>query len=160
MLVSSIDMAKKIAITSSSTIKLMEKYHPGPLVIALPKRNIIPDEVNKKSIAFRISSNKFAHSIVKILNKPLISTSANRSKETTPYSIEEILQTLDESEVDIIFDAGTIPKRNPSTIIDFTLEPAPQITREGEISASDILTLLGIPEENWNLHFARLNKEK
>ena len=155
VLVSSIEMARSIAKTTSSSIKLMEKYHPGPLVIALPKKEIIPDEVNEKSIAFRISSNNFAQSIVSQLNRPLISTSANRSKEAAPYSIEDILQTFEEGEIDIIFDAGTIPKHNPSTIIDFTLEPSPQITREGEIPACDIFATLGIPEGSWKAHIKK-----
>jgi len=155
VLVSSIDMIETIAEVNISAIKLIEKYHPGPLVIALPKKITIPDSVNQNNIAFRISSNNFANSIVKLLNRPLISTSANKSGEPTPYSVSEILDSFGETEIDAIFDVGKIPHRKPSTIVDFTLNPAPQITREGGISAKDILSYLNIPKASWKLHLPK-----
>ncbi len=152
VIVDSFDMIDTIAELSPDAKMLSQRFHPGPLVIALPKKMIIPDEVNKNRIALRISSNQFANSVVQQLGKPLISTSANKSGEPTPYNIQDIIKSFNESEIDVIFDSGTISKRRPSTIIDFTMYPVPQITREGEISASEIFSLLNIPENSWKKH--------
>lgn len=145
-------MIDTIAEVSLSAKMLIERFHPGPLVIALPKKTIIPNEVNKNRIALRISSNQFANSIVQQLGKPLVSTSANKSGEPTPYNIQDIKKSFTESEIDAIFDFGAISKRKPSTIVDFTIQPSPQITREGEISASEIFSILNIPQNSWKEH--------
>ncbi len=152
VIVDSFEMIDTIAEASSSAKMLSERFHPGPLVIALPKKSIIPNEVNVNSIALRISSNRFANSIVQQLGKPLISTSANRTGEPTPFNIQDIISSFNESEIDVIFDSGSISKRKPSTIIDFTIQPVPQITREGEISAAEIFSILNIPQKSWKEH--------
>ncbi len=152
IIVDSFDMINTIAEVSPSAKKLIQRFHPGPLVIALPKKTIIPDEVNSNCIALRISSNQFANSIVQLLGKPLISTSANKTGKPTPYNIQDIVKSFNESEIDAIFDSGVISNRKPSTIIDFTIQPVPQITREGEISSSKILSILNIPQNSWKKH--------
>lgn len=152
VIVDSFEMIDTIAEVSPSAKTLIQRFHPGPLVIALPKKPIIPNEVNENCIALRISSNRFANSIVQQLGKPLISTSANRTGKPTTYNIRDIIKSFNESEIDVIFDSGSISKRKPSTIIDFTIQPVPQITREGEISASEILSRLNIPQNSWKKH--------
>jgi L-threonylcarbamoyladenylate synthase len=158
VIISTIEMANRIAYMNPLAKKLIETFHPGPLVIALPKKAIIPDIVNPKGIAFRISRNKIIHQIVSEFNNPIISTSANLSGNPAPYSIDEIKNQLDLNLIDIILDSGTLPVRQPSTIVDFQLKPSPQIIREGEISAKQILETIETKKELRNNHLQILRK--
>jgi L-threonylcarbamoyladenylate synthase len=153
VLVSSLEMINDIAYLNDKALKLIECFHPGPLVISLPKKAIIPDELNPTGIAFRISSYPIADQIVRSLQKPLVSTSANISGHPPPYSIEDVKNSLEESAIDLILDAGELPYHKPSTLVDFQLKPTPQIIREGSISAKEILSTLQIPEKNWDKHY-------
>jgi L-threonylcarbamoyladenylate synthase len=155
ILVSSKEMAQKVAVINHQIEKLMVKYHPGPLVIAAPKKEVIPNILNKQGIAFRISSNYIASLLVKSLGRPIVSTSANTTGNATPYSIDQVIDDLDQNKIDLLLDAGRLPKIAPSTLIDFTLQPAPQIIREGTIKGEEILDFLGIPKEQREEHYAR-----
>lgn len=154
VIVSSKTMIESIAVTSPDSQVLVEKFMPGPIVIALPKKDIIPDVVNKNSIAFRISSNKFVNEVVTKLGNPLISTSANLSGYPPPYSIDDVKKSIPFDKIDIVIDGGKLAKNKPSTIVDFTLIPTPQITRIGEISLDEILSVLKVPKKEWRNHVA------
>ncbi|MFW9922334.1 MAG: L-threonylcarbamoyladenylate synthase [Candidatus Thorarchaeota archaeon] len=157
VIVSSIDMINEIAYITPQAEILMKNFYPGPLVIALQKKDKILDIVNAYSIAFRIPGDKISFSLVQHLNRPIISTSANRSGFPSPYSVEEVLSSLNEEDIDIILDVGPIEKRKPSTIIDFTETPSPQITRIGEISPEKIFEILGIKKGKWTEHLRLLS---
>lgn len=152
VIVPNIEILESIALINPRIRKLIEKFHPGPLVISTKKKPIIPDIVNKQGIAFRISSNKIANQIATSFSKPIISTSANLTATKTPYSIKQVLKTLSNKEIDLILDVGILEERKPSTLIDFQLQPSPQIIRIGEITAESIFTELSIPENKWNDH--------
>ncbi|HUT79690.1 MAG TPA: L-threonylcarbamoyladenylate synthase [Candidatus Bathyarchaeia archaeon] len=150
VIINSLKMAKRIGLINKEVKNLIRKYHPGPLVIGVSKRKTIPDILNKSGIAFRISSCKFIHEIVKRLKGPLVSTSANLTGQITPYSVEDVLAQLQESDIELILDGGILAKNKPSTIIDFQIKPSPQIIREGEIPADEILDFLKVDEkERW-----------
>jgi len=155
VIVSSQEMIEEIAYVNDQANILINKFLPGPLVIALPKKKVIPDILNSNGIAFRISSNKIAHLITNLLKRPLVSTSANITGDTPPYSIDDVIQSLDQNKIDLILDSGNIPKNIPSTIVDFLLEMSPQITREGEITKEEILKTLNIPKYLWENHFTK-----
>ncbi|MCG3252911.1 MAG: threonylcarbamoyl-AMP synthase, partial [Candidatus Heimdallarchaeota archaeon] len=147
VIVDSLEMIEKIAFMQENAKLLIEKFYPGPLVIALKKKSLIPDVLNKNRIAFRISNNEFVQNIVRKLGKPIVSTSANQTGYKSPYSIDAVLETITEKDVDLIFDAGLLEKNKPSTIIDFVMESSPQIIRVGAISAKEIFQTLKIKEE-------------
>jgi len=158
VIIDSVEMMKKIAQPSMDALLLSKQYHPGPLVLALPKKAIIPNLLNPKAIALRISSNSIIHSIVKAFEKPIVSTSANLSGDPSPYNITDVVSSLPNNQVDLIIDIGQLPKKTPSTIVDFTLANPPQIIREGEIKAEGILLTLNIPQENWQEHMKNMKK--
>ncbi len=158
IIVDNLEMIERVACMQEDAKILIEKFHPGPLVIALKKKSLIPDILNKDRIAFRISNNEFVQNIVRNLGKPIVSTSANKTGFKSPYSINDVLETITEKEVDLIFDAGPLEKNKPSTIIDFVMQSSPQIIREGAISAKEIFQTLKIKEEYWDQHML-LTKE-
>ncbi len=158
VIVDSLEMIEKIAFMQENAKLLIEKFYPGPLVIALKKKSLIPDVLNKSRIAFRISNNEFIQNIVRKLGKPIVSTSANQTGYKSPYSIDAVLETITEKDVDLIFDAGLLEKNKPSTIIDFVMQSSPQIIREGAISAKEIFQTLKIKEEYWDQHIIHIKE--
>jgi len=74
--------------------KLMAKYWPGALTIALPAHRNLPSAlVTDGCIAVRQSSHPTAQALVAGLGRPLTTTSANRAGEppaTTDEAVEEI----------------------------------------------------------------------
>lgn len=74
--------------------KLMRRYWPGALTIALPARSGLPSAlVDDGCIAVRQSSHPTAQALVAGLGRPLTTTSANRAGEppaTTDETLDEI----------------------------------------------------------------------
>jgi len=151
IIVDCIETVKKFAFLNEKARKLAEKFWPGPLTIALRKKSEIPDILNPDRIAIRIPDHPVPIALVKKVGLPITATSANRSGEPSPYSIKEVLRSLGPV-VDMILDAGELPMRKPSTIVDFMMVPSPQITREGSISVEAVLKTLGSKKENWHKH--------
>jgi len=139
ILVSSKRMIKKYVKITKKIEKLMKNFMPGPLTIIAKRRknNFLANKGN--TIAFRISSNKLATNLVKNLKKPIISTSANISKERPIYNIKKIIKIFDKK-VDMIIDLGNLKKVKPSTIIDMSNNE--NIIRRGPISREEILEIL------------------
>lgn len=158
VIVSSLEMADKIAYLNLQAKKLIKTFHPGPLIVSLPKKELIPDILNPTGIAFRISKNKIIHQIVSEFNKPIVSTSANLSGKSAPYSIDDVKNQIKSDLINIFLDSGQLPINQPTTIVDFQLEPSPQITREGEITAKRIFEVLNIKKKLWNNHKQQLEK--
>lgn len=63
-----------------------------PLTLILPEarsvaKNLIPTQ---KTIAIRITSNEFCKKLIRKMNRPLVSTSANISGQPTPIKFDQI----------------------------------------------------------------------
>ncbi len=137
VLVSGKEMAKKIGEINGKAEKLMEKFMPGPLTIVVQAKNI-PKEVCGKTIAIRISSNEIANEIVKTLEEPLISTSANLSDEKPIFSFKKAVEVFGKK-VDFILNAGELEETEPSTIYSI---PEKKALRKGKISEKEIEKVL------------------
>lgn len=125
-------MAKDYAEINFQAEKLFDAFK-GHLTIIVPKKKI-PKEVSKEKIALRISSNETASGIVKGLNEPIISTSANLPGKKPIYSFKEAVKILGKK-VDFIIDSGNLEKNKPSTIYDIKEK---KIIRQGKITLKEI----------------------
>lgn len=143
IIVSDLNMWEKCAYIDERAKMLIEEFLPGPLTVALKKKETIPDILNPTAIAARIPSHPVAFLLVREAKVPVTSTSANISGEPPLYSAQKVIANF-KGIVDLILDAGTLPREKLSTIVDFTIGTAPQITREGPISAESILKKLRI----------------
>ena len=141
IIVSDLEMWKTCAFIDERVEELIERFLPGPLTIALKKKPIIPDILNPKSIAARISSHPVAQALVERAGIPITATSANVSGNPPHYTVKQVKKDL-AGKVDLVLDAGKLPKRRLSTIVDFTLGSMPRITRVGAISAKAISRVL------------------
>ena len=75
----------------------------------------------QSKIALRISKYKFLNDLLKKINKPLAQTSVNISDQPALIKIAEIIKFFGSKPgIDLIIEAGNLPKSNPSTIIDLT----------------------------------------
>jgi len=135
--VKDIETAKKLfRDLPSYAEKLMSKYWPGPLTLVAFASDVAPKTCvsEEGKIGIRIPKTEFLLELLKIVNEPLASTSANISGEPPLKTGRGVSETLG-SEVDFIVDgeSGNIP----STVIDVSSEN-PYILRKGLINYLDI----------------------
>lgn len=123
--------------------KLMQKFFPGALALVLPKKETVPALLTGglDKVGIRQPDHPVISKLSAVFPKPYTSTSANLSEGPTPYSVEEVLAQLDPQQIDLIIDAGLLPRRPTSTVVDLTCVP-PQILREGVIAAEEILRVI------------------
>ncbi|MBN1923951.1 MAG: threonylcarbamoyl-AMP synthase [Nanoarchaeota archaeon] len=118
VLVNSIEMWKSIAEVSPEALKLAEEYWPGPLTIIQPKKASVPDMLSKQDVAVRWSPHPIPNKLIKQLNAPIISTSANISGGKNPYSIDDIPRSIIRA-VNKVIDIDELDHNPPSTIVIF-----------------------------------------
>ena len=137
IIVSSLNMAKRYAIVDEFAQKLTQKFMPGPLTLISRKKNL-PDILSKNTIAWRIPSHPFALALVKKFGKPVTATSANKSGKPQMYKINDVIKSFPGS-VDLIIDAGNLPRRRPSTVFDASNK---KVLRKGPVKERMLEELL------------------
>jgi len=134
IIVPTLRIAKKFGKISKEGEKLIGKFMPGPLTLIVEKKESVPEELSGKGMAFRISSNKIANDLCKKLGNAITATSANIHSEEPIYlgkgAIEKFV-----NKVDLIIDAGTLPKRKASTLYDVKSR---KVLREGPVKEKEI----------------------
>jgi L-threonylcarbamoyladenylate synthase len=101
----------------------LASYWPGPLTLICP--------AGEGSVALRVPADPGLRSLLERLDRPLYSTSVNRSGQPSLWRIAEILEQF-EASVDLVVDAGDLPGRLPSTIVDVSQRPF-RILRQGAL---------------------------
>lgn len=123
LIVASRAMAARYAVLSPALRALAKQHWPGPLTIVAPARpdsGLASDIIRADgTIAVRVSSHPTARALSRALGGPILATSANRAGQPTCYSVQAIKRQFAGRKVlpDLFLDAGTLPKRLPSTII-------------------------------------------
>ncbi len=135
--VASQSMASNYVKLNTSAKNLYQKFLPGPLtIISKSKAKVAPRvESETKTLGVRIPDYPLILKIIKKLGKPITATSANVSYKPRPYSIKNILDHTSKKQqslIDLIIDAGVLPKRPPSTVVDTTLDD-PLVLRQGKL---------------------------
>jgi L-threonylcarbamoyladenylate synthase len=122
--------------------KFYETFLPGPFtIISLSKhKTALGVESEFGTLGVRIPAYELVLDFLRAFAKPVTATSANVSGKKSPYSIEDLLTHLSEKQkslIDLVIDAGELPKNKPSTIIDTTLS-APVALRQGDLVADGV----------------------
>ena len=135
--VADIKMAAKYVKLNPTAKNLYQKFLPGPLtVISAGKHKVAPGvESSTGTLGIRIPNYSLILKILKSFGKPITATSANVSYKPRPYSIKQLLKYTSQKQqtlIDLFIDAGTLPKRPASTIVDTTLDD-PLILRQGKL---------------------------
>ncbi|MFH1712593.1 MAG: L-threonylcarbamoyladenylate synthase [Candidatus Jacksonbacteria bacterium] len=128
-IVADIKMAKRYVKFSAKALNLAQKYWPGPLTLVLPSKR------SSRLIALRVSSYPIAWQISKILNRPIIATSANVSGALNCYSAQETAKQFknQEEKPDFIIDGGVLLNHLPTTTVQITGNQI-KVLRQGGIA--------------------------
>ena len=118
VLTSSVNKIEKVAYIKNKELELITKYMPGALTIILDKKEDISNRLtsNLQTIGVRIPNNEIALNILKYIEKPLATTSANLSGNQPATKLEELVDEFN-GKVDIIIDGGITDLKQSSTII-------------------------------------------
>lgn len=151
-IVADMKMVEKYAEVPDMARMLAKEFLPGPLTLILKKKDRVKTGFAKgiSKIGFRIPNNPFCLALAKKFGKPITTTSANKSGRKTERTVKTILEQLRDkkayssllkktgiAKIDLVIDAGELPKRQPSTVVDLTGRE-PVILREGAIPVADI----------------------
>jgi len=122
--VKDIEMAKSLAKISPDQEKFLKKVWPGKITVVLQSKD-------KGTIGLRIPKYKFLLDLIKHIDRPLTGTSANISGKPPSTKIKEVISQFKSQkyQLDLILDAGNLPKSKPSTVLDLTKFP-PKILRQ------------------------------
>lgn len=149
--VENIEMAEKYVEINKSAKELYKKFLPGPMTIISKGKHTVSSGVESEdgTLGIRIPDYPKLIELLKMFGKPITSTSANASYKKRPYSINDILENISDKQkslIDLIIDVGRLPKNDPSTVIDTTLDDLVTL-RQGEIKISDKNEILSTGEE-------------
>jgi L-threonylcarbamoyladenylate synthase len=147
----SLGFAKRITEWDKRAQTLAQKFWPGPLTLVL---KIKAEDKHLKLLSagtgflgLRMPNNIIAWELAQAFRKPLPATSANPSGEKSSgydsYSLKDILKQFADKKYkpDIIINAGTLPRRKPSTLVKIDGDKI-EILRPGPISKKQILKVV------------------
>ena len=102
---------------SASRMKTILGTWPGPITWILPASSLLPQHLSNadNTIAVRITAHPFSKALCHAFNKPLVSTSANKSGDPPCYTAQCIQDTFLEG-IALIVDAPLGEQRCPTEI--------------------------------------------
>ena len=119
--------------------EIVKRFPAEPFTFAVRRKDNVPGFLNPahKTLGFRVPFNKVTSTLSRFHRRPVIGTSANISELRNTYSVDGLMEYfkkvfLHDVEPDIILDAGKLPTRRPSTVIEL-IDGRVNIVREGEI---------------------------
>lgn len=145
-------MAEEYALLNQTARNLYKEFLPGPLTIISKGKHKVASGVESENgtIGIRIPNYPLVIEIVKSLGKPITATSANASYKKRPYKISDIFENISAKQkklIDLIIDAGQLPKSEPSTVVDTTLDDI-TLLRQGDIKLGNENKILSRSQEN------------
>jgi len=123
-------LLKKINLTA---MLLMKRLWPGALTIIFEGGGDLPSFLKSKDgkIGIRVPDYAPLRLLLAKIRRPIIVTSANKSGEKSPNSLEEVKEEIKKG-VDLILDSGKTSLEQESTVVDITKD-VPDILREGAV---------------------------
>ena len=133
--------AEKYAFVTEPARFLAGRYLPGALTLVMKKKDIVPSMLvaGMETIGIRIPDNRIMLELLKLVDFPLTTTSANVSGQPGTYAVAEIIGQIGDKidSIPLLLDQGAIKSREVSTIVDVSSMP-PQLIRQGKLSWLDI----------------------
>ena len=124
---------------SESQEKTLQNILPGPFTVVLTSRHCVDQllEAENGTLGVRLPEYDLVNKLVTEFGNPVTATSANRAGQSPHYSIQALLNTLSDEKqglIDLVIDAGNLPQRKPSTVVDMTSDNL-KVLREGDFSS-------------------------
>ena len=119
-------MAEKYVEINEQALKFYKNFLPGPFTVISKSKNRVDPRINSEfgTLGIRIPDYSLITDIIKNFGQAITSTSANASGKKRPYKIQDIFDGLSEKQkslIDLVIDAGELPKNEPSIVVDTTL---------------------------------------
>jgi L-threonylcarbamoyladenylate synthase len=140
--VSDQQMAEQYVTLNQSAKHLYQAFLPGPMTVISKlksKSRIAPGVASEAgTLGIRIPDYPFVLNLITRFGRPITATSANVSYKPTPYSLSQWQKDTPKKSrdlVDLWIDAGPLPRRPTSTVIDTTTDEL-TIVRQGSIKIS------------------------
>ena len=127
-------LRKYVTITNEVEDRLVNRYWPGKMTLILKKKDTLNDLITggKDTVGVRIPDNDDLRDIIRMVGRPIISTSANISGNETIINIKDIDKKL-ANKVDFIEDGGTLEASASTIVSAFNKEF--KILRKGDMAA-------------------------
>jgi L-threonylcarbamoyladenylate synthase len=118
---------------------IMEAFWPGRVTLVFDARGKLPGLLTAQTgkIGVRLPGHPVAAAMLRQVKGPVTGTSANLSGRPGCNRLSDMGPQIT-GQVDLVLDAGTLQGGVGSTVVDITEEP-PQILREGQVTAGQIL---------------------
>lgn len=147
IMVSSIEMAKRLAFIDKASEVILKELWPGPYTFVFWKKGVVPKIVTAggETVALRIADNQLVQGMINDFGGPITATSANISGEEPLTSAEEIVEIFSKQtkKPDLVLDAGRLPTSHPSAVIDLTAG-RPKILRVNPTTKDRLLEVLKV----------------
>src|SRR3989344_7756249 len=129
----------------------LEHILPGPYTVALPSKRILDKrlESERGTLGIRLPHYEPVTQLVAAYGSPVTATSANMAGRSPHYSIDSLLHQLSQTKKDminLIVDAGRLPRNKPSTVIDLSGDTI-QTLRGGDIPFQNVQSFTSISLE-------------
>ena len=127
----------------ATAARLAECFWPGPLTLVLPKSAVIPDLATSglPTVAVRVPNHPMTLELLRRLDFPLVSPSANPFGYISPTNAQHVQAQLGEL-IPYILDGGDCSVGIESTIIGFENE-TPVLYRPGGLSLEKVQQVTG-----------------
>jgi tRNA threonylcarbamoyl adenosine modification protein YjeE len=145
-------MAVKYVELNKTAKNLYRNFLPGPLTIVSKGKHKVAAGVESETgtLGVRIPDYPLMLKSIKAFGRPIVATSANASYKKRPYKIDDILDNVSQKQkrlIDLIIDAGELPRNEPSTVIDTTLDDT-VVLRQGKVVFGQQSLVVSRSEEN------------
>ncbi len=134
VLVPSVESATQLAaLLPDGARTLMEAFWPGALTLVVNASPTIPFILTATTgtVGLRMPAGPVAQGLLAAFGGPIIGTSANKTGGPDPAEAKTVQKAIG-GQIEIILDGGQVTLGVPSTVVDFTTEPA-RVLREGAI---------------------------
>lgn len=134
--VDSISMAQQYVELNDVAKNFYKTFLPGAYTVISKSRGLAIRDIESENgnLGIRIPDHNWLLDFITFYGKPIISTSANKHYQKTPYKVQDILENATKKNlelIDLIVDSGTLPKNPPSTVLDTTTEDI-EVLRQGK----------------------------
>lgn len=149
-------MANQYVVISDQQKSLLTTLLPGPFTIILPARGNVDARLISEldTLGIRIPQFPFIQHLVTQYGKPITATSANVASQHPHYSAQSLLKSLSHAKkemIDLLIDAGELPRNKPSTVVDLTKDKV-HVLRQGDVKwAQSTHVISHAPEETVSL---------
>lgn len=114
--VSDLDMIYGISYVDEFAEAFIDRFLPGPVTVVLPVKNVLPGDLScgTGTIGIRFPDHPLALALIRALDSPITSTSANISGEVSPVNPGQVNVPHD-----YFLEDGALPG-TPSTVVNLS----------------------------------------